>query len=70
MKSKKRFKIIRIVLFLAICAVLSGCLNWITMPPNVVWMNLHKVKKKGLLTIYSSAPPMDSMGSAPGKSTR
>lgn len=36
---------IRIILFALICVLLSECLNWLTMPPNVVWMNLHNVKK-------------------------
>lgn len=35
----------KILLFLFICAVLSWVLNQITMPPNVVWMNLHRVRE-------------------------
>ncbi|MFR3392012.1 MAG: hypothetical protein ACLTT1_16540 [[Clostridium] scindens] len=67
MKSKKRFKIIRIVLFLAICAVLSGCLNWITMPPNVVWMNLHKVKEEGPFDYLFIGTSHGQYGISPGK---
>ena len=67
MKSKKRFKIIRIILFLAICAVLSGCLNWITMPPNVVWMNLHKVKEEGPFDYLFIGTSHGQYGISPGK---
>lgn len=44
MSNKIRYWI-RIILFALICVLLSACLNWLTMPPNVVWMNLHNVKK-------------------------
>lgn len=37
--------LLKIFVFLFICSILSWSLNQATMPPNVVWMNLHKVKE-------------------------
>lgn len=44
---EKKYCILRTGIFLILCIVLSGILNWITMPPNVIWMNLHQLKSEG-----------------------
>lgn len=35
----------KIMIFIFICIVLSWSLNQITMSPNIVWLNLHRVKE-------------------------
>lgn len=37
--------LLKIVIFLFVCMALSWALNQITMPPNVVWLNLYRVKE-------------------------
>lgn len=47
MKKQKNIirNLLKIFAFLLICAILSWSLSQAVMPPNVVWMNLHKVKE-------------------------
>lgn len=47
MKEKITCRILRCVGFVVVCVILTMTLNWVTMPPNVVWMNLNKVKNEG-----------------------
>ena len=35
------------IIFVILCVILSCCLSWVTMPPNVIWLNLHELKEKG-----------------------
>ncbi len=37
--------LLKCLIFVLICVALSHLLNELTMPPNVVWMNLHRVKE-------------------------
>ena len=46
MRKKQIHTAIRIICFLAACVVLSLALNWVTMPPNVVWMNLKQLEQQ------------------------
>ena len=47
MKEKRKNHIIRMIIFVILCVILSCCLSWVTMPPNVIWLNLHELKEDG-----------------------